>query len=46
MRELLEEADMRSSDILKKLKLMGISERTAHSVKKELVITSYKSDGI
>lgn len=41
--EILEENDMPSLDILNKMKLMGISERTAQSAKKELGITSYKS---
>lgn len=41
--EILESNDVPSLDILNKMKLMGISERTAQSVKKELGITSYKS---
>ena len=44
--ELLENDDMRSTDILQRLKVMGISERTAQSVKKEMGITSYKRDNV
>ena len=43
MLEVLGENDRPSLEILKKMKLMGISERTAQSAKKELGITSYKS---
>lgn len=43
--EMLDEQDVRSSDILNKLKLMGISERTIHSAKKELAVQSYRKDG-
>ena len=35
-----------SSIILNKLKLMGISERTIHSAKKEVGVQSYRSDGV
>ena len=44
--ELLEERDMRSSDMFQKLQLMGISKRTASSIKKVMGITSYKKDGV
>ena len=44
--ELLSERDMRSSDIFHKLKIMGVSERTAKTVKKELGITSYKKENV
>ena len=46
IREMLEEQDRRSSDVLQKLKVMGISERTAHSVKKQMGVTSYKKDNV
>ena len=44
--ELLEDGDMRSSDILHKLKVMGISERTAQSAKKKMGVSSYKKDNV
>ena len=44
--EMLCEHDAHSTDILNKLKLMGISERTIHSAKKELGVQSYRSDGV
>ncbi len=44
--ELLEDGDMRSSDILHKLKVMGISERTAQSAKKKMGVSSYKRDNV
>ena len=43
--EMLCEQDTHSTDILNKLKLMGISERTIHTAKKELGVTSYRKDG-
>lgn len=43
--ESLENHDVLSKDILKKLKLMGISERTANEVKRELGVSSYKRNG-
>ena len=43
--EMLCEQDTRSRDILNKLKLMGISERTINTAKKELGVTSYRKDG-
>ena len=44
--ELLSEQDVYSTDILKKFETMGISERTIHTVKKELGITSYRKGGV
>lgn len=44
--EILEDEDARCSEVLNKLKLMGISERTAKSAKKELGVESYKRDNI
>lgn len=44
--EMLSEQDTHSSIILNKLKLMGISERTIHSAKKEIGVQSYRSDGV
>lgn len=44
--ESLSEQDELSKVILNKLHLMGISERTAHTVKKELGVTSYRKDGV
>ena len=46
IRELLDEQDIRSIDVLNKLKILGISERTAHSVKKQMGVTSYKKDNV
>lgn len=43
--EMLCEQDAHSTDILSKLKLMGISERTINSAKKELGVTSYRKNG-
>lgn len=43
--ELLGEKDVPSSDILKKLNTMGVSERTIHTAKKELGVSSYKKGG-
>jgi len=43
---LLKEADMPSKQVLKCLSDIGISERTAHSVKKELGIKSMKINGV
>ena len=44
--ELLEGGDMRSCDMLHKLKVMGISERTAQSAKKKIGVSSYKKDNV
>ena len=44
--EMLEERDTHSKDLFNKLKCMGVSERTANTVKKELGISSYKKDGV
>lgn len=44
MQEMLSEGDTRSSDVTGKLKLMGVSERTIHTAKKVLGITSYRKD--
>ena len=44
--EMLSEQDTHSSIILNKLKIMGISERTIHSAKKEVGVQSYRSDGV
>lgn len=44
--EMLCEQDIYSRDILNKLKLMGISERTINTAKKEIGITSYRKDGV
>lgn len=43
--EMLIEGDRHSSDIINKLKVMGISERTIHTAKKQLNVVSYKKDG-
>lgn len=43
--EILETKDVLSKEILNKLKLMGISARTANEVKSELGVTSYRKDG-
>ena len=43
--EMLCNQDIYSRDILDKLKLMGISERTINTAKKELGVTSYRKDG-
>ncbi len=43
--EMLCEQDAHSRDNLNKLKLMGISERTINTAKKELGVTSYRKDG-
>lgn len=40
--ELLEYGDLPSKDIMNKLKLAGISERTANEVKSELSVSSYR----
>ena len=44
--EMLEDEDVRSTDILNKLKIMGVSARTANSAKSRLRITSYRKDGV
>lgn len=44
--EILEEEDVPGADILKRLKLMGISERTVNSAKKEIGVESYKRDNV
>lgn len=44
--DMLTVQDAPSKEIYKKMKFMGISDRTANTVKKELGITSYKQDGI
>ncbi len=44
--ETLSEQDVPSKDIITKLKYMGISDRTANAVKKNLGITSYKKNGV
>ena len=43
---ILNEQDTYSADIVKKLKTLGISERTIQTVKKELGITSYRKNGV
>lgn len=43
--DLLSESDVHSADIVKKLKIMGVSERTINTAKKQLNITSYRKDG-
>lgn len=45
MSEMLDEQDVPSSDVLNKLKLMGVSERTIHTAKKELGVKSLRRDG-
>lgn len=42
--EMLEEHDVPGTQIMHKLELMGISERTARQIKKNIGITSYKKD--
>lgn len=42
---MLYEQDTHSTDILNKLKLLGVSERTIHTAKKELGVSSYRKDG-
>ena len=44
MLEMLEERDVPGTQIVRKLHIMGISERTARNIKKELGISSYKKD--
>ncbi len=44
--ELLEDGDMRSSDMIHKLKILGISERTAQTAKKKMGVSSYKKDNV
>ena len=44
--EMLEESDIRSKEILSKLRFMGISERTANGAKSRLGITSYRKEGV
>lgn len=46
MLEMLSDEDVRSSDITGKLKLMDVSERTIHTAKKVLGITSYRKDSV
>lgn len=43
--EMLCEQDIASKDILNKLKLMGISERTINTAKKQLGVSSYRKEG-
>ena len=43
--EMLADQDAHSTDIINKLKIMGISERTIHTAKKELGVTSYRKEG-
>lgn len=43
--EMLCEQDIRSCDIFHKLQVMGISERTINTAKKELGVTSYRKEG-
>lgn len=40
--EMLSEKDAFATDVVNKLKLMGVSERTVHNAKKELGVTSYR----
>ena len=42
--DMLDGTDIPGNEIVKKLNLMGISERTVRAVKKELAILSYKKD--
>ena len=46
LKDMLLEQDERSKDILNKLHLMGISERTVQTVKKDLGVSSYRKDGV
>ena len=43
--EMLSERDETSTDMTRKLKLMGVSERTIQSAKKKLGIRSYRKEG-
>lgn len=43
--EVLSEQDLPSKDIINKLRYMGISDRTANTVKKDLGISSYRKNG-
>lgn len=43
--DMLRQQDAHSTDIINKLKLMGVSERTIHTAKKELGIGSYRKNG-
>lgn len=43
--EVLSEQDAHSTDVINKLKVMGISERTINTAKKELGVISYRKDG-
>ena len=44
--EMLTDRDLYSSTIVKKMKVMGVSERTLSIAKKDLGITSYKKNGV
>ena len=44
--EMLEYGDLPSKDILHKLKLAGISERTANEAKSEIQVASYRKNGL
>ena len=43
--EMLSERDAFATDVVNKLKLMGVSARTVHAAKKELGVTSYRKKG-
>ena len=45
IQEVLEEGDVSSADIVHKLKLMDVSERTIQSAKKKLGVKSYRQNG-
>ena len=44
--EILHNQDMLSKEIISKLKLMGVSERTANKAKFKLGVTSYRKNGV
>ena len=46
IQDMLADHDVLSTDIVKKLKLMDVSERTMNKAKKEIGIVSYRKRGV
>ena len=46
IQDVLYEHDVLSAEIIRKLKIMDISERTINTAKKSLGIVSYRKDGV
>ena len=46
IRDMLEQQDIHSTDVIHRLKTLGISERTIHTAKKELKVSSYKKGDV